>query len=46
MGAMVRYLDMEFSNLDKLNISDFVFAREYHHHYSPNAVVAAKRIAE
>uniref|UniRef100_A0A9J2Q5X3 DNA polymerase n=1 Tax=Ascaris lumbricoides TaxID=6252 RepID=A0A9J2Q5X3_ASCLU len=45
IGAVVRYLDMQLSNLDYIPLSDFVFSREYRAHYADTAVVAAKRIA-
>uniref|UniRef100_A0A914ZC71 DNA polymerase n=2 Tax=Parascaris univalens TaxID=6257 RepID=A0A914ZC71_PARUN len=45
VGAVVRYLDMQLSNLDCIPLSDFVFSREYRSHYADTAVVAAKRIA-
>ncbi|VDN27559.1 unnamed protein product [Gongylonema pulchrum] len=46
MSRMVRYLDMQLSNLDKMPVSDFVFSREYRKSYAESAVVASKLIAE
>ncbi|EJD74935.1 DNA polymerase [Loa loa] len=43
---MVRYLDMQLSNLSQLPLSDFIFSREYRKSYAESAVVASKLIAE
>uniref|UniRef100_A0A158R637 DNA polymerase n=1 Tax=Syphacia muris TaxID=451379 RepID=A0A158R637_9BILA len=45
-SAVVRYLDIQLSNLDRLPLTDFIFSREYRKLYSPKAVVPAKMIAE
>ncbi|KAM3727658.1 DNA polymerase zeta catalytic subunit [Dirofilaria immitis] len=46
INGMVRYLDMQLSNLSKLPLSDFIFSREYRKSYAESAVVASKLIAE
>ncbi|KHN72846.1 DNA polymerase zeta catalytic subunit [Toxocara canis] len=46
VAAVVRYLDMQLSNLDRVPLSDFVFSRQYRSTYADTAVVAAKRISE
>ncbi|VDO30526.1 unnamed protein product [Onchocerca flexuosa] len=43
---MVRYLDMQLSNLPLLPLSDFIFSREYRKSYAESAIVASKLIAE
>lgn len=44
--ALVRYLDLQLSNLEKLPLTDFIFSKEYRKHYAESAVVPAKKIAE
>ncbi|VIO89415.1 Uncharacterized protein BM_BM6377 [Brugia malayi] len=46
MNRMVRYLDIQLSNLSQLPLSDFIFSREYRKSYAESAVVASKMIAE
>ncbi|EJW80809.1 hypothetical protein WUBG_08282 [Wuchereria bancrofti] len=46
MDRMVRYLDIQLSNLSQLPLSDFIFSREYRKSYAETAVVASKMIAE
>ncbi|VDK66769.1 unnamed protein product, partial [Onchocerca ochengi] len=46
MNRMVRYLDMQLSNLSLLPLSDFIFSREYRKSYAESAIVASKLIAE
>ena len=46
LSAVVRYLDLQLSNLDQLPLTDFIFSREYRKHYAESAVIPAKKIAE
>uniref|UniRef100_A0A915PKT3 DNA polymerase n=1 Tax=Setaria digitata TaxID=48799 RepID=A0A915PKT3_9BILA len=46
VNRMVRYLDMQLSNLSQLPLSDFIFSREYRKWYAETATVASKFIAE
>ncbi|VBB26657.1 unnamed protein product [Acanthocheilonema viteae] len=46
MNRMVRYLDLQLSNLPQLPLSDFIFSREYRKSYAESAIVASKLIAE
>ncbi|CAG9530449.1 unnamed protein product [Cercopithifilaria johnstoni] len=46
INRMVRYLDMQLSNLPQLPLSDFIFSREYRKSYAACAIVPSKLIAE
>ncbi|VDM98027.1 unnamed protein product [Thelazia callipaeda] len=46
VNQMMRYLDIQLSNLSQLALSEFIFSREYRKSYAQSAVVASKLIAE